>query len=45
MQPVSETSMETLREFLQKYQSPKDYDTRTTLTKNNYEQSYCNLNG
>lgn len=45
MQPVSETSVETLREFLQKYQSPKDYDTKTTLTKNNYEQSYCNLNG
>ncbi|XP_033315816.1 uncharacterized protein LOC117214075 isoform X1 [Bombus bifarius] len=45
MQPVSETSVETLREFLQKYQSPKDCDTKASLTKTSYEQSHCNLNG
>lgn len=45
MQSVSETSVETLREFLQKYQLPKDCDTKAPLTKTSYEQSHCNLNG
>ncbi|KAK1124639.1 hypothetical protein K0M31_006010 [Melipona bicolor] len=40
VQPVLETSVEILRKFLQKYQSPKDCDTKASLTKTN-----CNFNG
>ncbi|XP_015437381.1 PREDICTED: uncharacterized protein LOC107192599 [Dufourea novaeangliae] len=32
-QPISETSMETLMGFLQKYQSPKDFDTKACSTE------------
>ncbi|KAF3425869.1 hypothetical protein E2986_09976 [Frieseomelitta varia] len=35
VQPVLETSVEILRKFLQKYQSPKDCDTKASLTKTN----------
>ncbi|XP_076244100.1 uncharacterized protein LOC143185197 [Calliopsis andreniformis] len=43
-QPLAETSMETLVEFLQKYQSPKDSDTKANST-DSCEYSRINLNG
>ncbi|XP_029048858.2 uncharacterized protein LOC114878806 [Osmia bicornis bicornis] len=45
VKPVSETSMETLMEFLQKYQSPKDSDTKALLRDEDCEQSRSKLNG
>ncbi|XP_031835741.1 uncharacterized protein LOC116428343 isoform X2 [Nomia melanderi] len=39
-QPISETSMGTLMEFLQKHQSPKDFDTKTILTDAGDKCSY-----
>ncbi|XP_017892849.1 uncharacterized protein LOC108632663 isoform X2 [Ceratina calcarata] len=36
-QPVSGTSVETLRELLQKFQSPKDSDTKAPITDENRE--------
>ncbi|CAL7941645.1 unnamed protein product [Xylocopa violacea] len=41
VQPASETSVE----FVRKYQSLKGSDTKTSLTNDNLEHSYCKLNG
>ncbi|XP_076392890.1 uncharacterized protein LOC100879765 [Megachile rotundata] len=43
--PVSETSVEALIEFLQKYQSPKDSDTKAPLTDEDSDQYDSKLNG
>ncbi|KOC62566.1 hypothetical protein WH47_04227 [Habropoda laboriosa] len=40
----SETSMETLREFLQKYSFPRDSNIKASLANDNYEQSNYTLN-
>lgn len=45
MQPILETSMETLMEFLQKYQSSKDSDTKASVTDDNCKRSQLKLNG
>ncbi|CAK9828776.1 hypothetical protein ANTRET_LOCUS6236 [Anthophora retusa] len=45
VQPASETSMETLKEFLQKYSSPRDSHIKASLTNYNCEQSNYTLNG
>ena len=42
VQPLTETTVETLVEFLQKYQRPKDYDAKAKLTD---EHSRIKLNG
>ena len=42
VQPLTETTVETLVEFLQKYQRPKDSDTKAKLTD---EHSRMKLNG
>ncbi|XP_043251949.1 uncharacterized protein LOC122397118 isoform X1 [Colletes gigas] len=44
-QPTSEASMETLIEFLQKYQSPKDSDTKASSTDDSCKHSHIKLNG
>ncbi|XP_078045951.1 uncharacterized protein LOC144474688 isoform X3 [Augochlora pura] len=43
-QPISDTSMETLMEFLQKYQSPKDSDTQAALVDDSCKRSYFTTN-
>nr|XP_033343023.1 uncharacterized protein LOC117230063 isoform X1 [Megalopta genalis]XP_033343024.1 uncharacterized protein LOC117230063 isoform X1 [Megalopta genalis]XP_033343025.1 uncharacterized protein LOC117230063 isoform X1 [Megalopta genalis]XP_033343026.1 uncharacterized protein LOC117230063 isoform X1 [Megalopta genalis] len=43
-QPISETSMETLMKFLQKYQSPKDSDTQALLMDDSCKRSYFTAN-
>ncbi|XP_053997642.1 uncharacterized protein LOC128886615 [Hylaeus anthracinus] len=44
-QPISETSMGTLIEFLHKYQSPKDSDTKASMTDDSCKRSNVKLNG